>query len=83
MSNSSILITNEPEAADSDKVFVRQVLRNFNNQFINDDGFQPLNLFLRRVDGSIAGGLFVGNAIWISGLGWGKKMGAWGAPGWN
>lgn len=63
MSNSSILITNEPEAADSDKVFVRQVLRNFNNQFINDDGFQPLNLFLRRVDGSIAGGL-LGDVYW-------------------
>lgn len=63
MSNSSILITNEPEAADSDKAFVRQGLRIFNNQFINDDGFQPLNLFLRREDGSIAGGL-LGDVYW-------------------
>jgi GNAT superfamily N-acetyltransferase len=63
MSNSSILITNEPEAADSDKAFVRQGLRYFNNQFINDDGFQPLNLFLRRADGSIAGGL-LGDVYW-------------------
>lgn len=63
MSNSSILITNEPDAPESDAAFVRQGLRHFNNQFIKDDGFQPLNLFLRREDGSIAGGL-LGDVYW-------------------
>ncbi|MBA4384093.1 MAG: GNAT family N-acetyltransferase [Anaerolinea sp.] len=63
MPNSSILITNEPDAPESDAAFVRQGLCSFNNQFINDDGYQPLNLFLRREDGSIAGGL-LGDMYW-------------------
>lgn len=61
--NSSILITNEPEASEGDTTFVRQGLRGFNNQFIKDDGYQPLNLFLRREDRSIAGGL-LGEIYW-------------------
>jgi len=44
-------ITNEPEAPEADTAIVRQGLRNFNNRFINDNGFQPLNLFLRREEG--------------------------------
>lgn len=63
MSNQHILISSEPDASDADTNFVRQGLRSFNNQFINDDGFQPLNLFLRREDGSIAGGL-LGDVYW-------------------
>lgn len=63
MSNQQILISSEPDASDADTTFVRQGLRSFNNQFINDDGFQPLNLFLRREDGSIAGGL-LGDVYW-------------------
>lgn len=63
MSNVSILITHEPDAPESDTTNVRQGLRNYNNQFIKDDGFQPLNLFLRREDGSIAGGL-LGDMYW-------------------
>lgn len=63
MTNSSILITNEPDAPESDSAVVRQGLRSFNNQFVNDDGFQPLNLFLRREDGSVAGGL-LGDMYW-------------------
>jgi GNAT superfamily N-acetyltransferase len=63
MSDSSIFISNEPEAPAADTAFVRQGLRSFNNQFIHDDGFQPLNLFLRRNDGSIAGGL-LGDIYW-------------------
>lgn len=63
MTNPPILITNEPEASEADTAFVRQGLRQFNNQFIKDDGFQALNLFLRRKDGSIAGGL-LGDMYW-------------------
>lgn len=63
MLNQQILISSEPDASDADTTFVRQGLRSFNNQFINDDGFQPLNLFLRREDGSIAGGL-LGDVYW-------------------
>jgi len=63
MTNSSLLITNEPDASEVDTTIVRQGLRSFNNQFIKDDGFQPLNLFLRREDGSIAGGL-LGDIYW-------------------
>jgi GNAT superfamily N-acetyltransferase len=63
MSNHTISITNEPDAPETDTTFVRQGLRSFNKQFINDDGFQPLNLFLRREDGSIAGGL-LGDTYW-------------------
>jgi len=63
MSSSSFQITNEPEASEADTTYVRQGLRSFNNQFINDDGFQPLNLFLRREDESIAGGL-LGDVYW-------------------
>ena len=63
MTNSPILITNEPGATEADTAFVRQGLRQFNNQFIKDDGFQALNLFLRREDGSIAGGL-LGDIYW-------------------
>ena len=63
MSSSSFRITNELEAPEADTTFVRQGLRSFNNQFINDDGFQPLNLFIRREDGSIAGGL-LGDVYW-------------------
>lgn len=86
MVDSSILLCNEPEAPDTDINFVRQGLRNFNNQFINDDGFQPLNLFLRREDGSIAGGL-LGDVYWgwlhisivwidesLRGQGYGEKL---------
>jgi GNAT superfamily N-acetyltransferase len=84
--NSKILVTNEPEAQEADSLFVRQGLRRFNNQFIKDDGFQPLNLFLRREDGSIAGGLLGDlywgwlsiNILWIDeslrGQGYGKKL---------
>lgn len=63
MSSPSFRITSEPEAPEADTTFIRQGLRSFNNQFINDDGFQPLNLFLRREDGSIAGGL-LGDVYW-------------------
>ena len=63
MASSSVQITCEPDAPEADTTFVRQGLRSFNNQFINDDGFQPLNLFLRREDGSIAGGL-LGDMYW-------------------
>jgi GNAT superfamily N-acetyltransferase len=50
-------ISSEPEASEDDVDFVQQGLRNFNNLFFTDDGFQPLHLFLRRADGIIAGGL--------------------------
>jgi len=63
MINSSILMTNEPEASEADSTFVRQGLRRYNKQFAEDDAFQPLNLFLRREDGSIAGGL-LGDMYW-------------------
>ena len=63
MLTSSINITNEPNAPEADTGFVRQGLRAYNNQFIHDAGFQPLNLFLRREDGSIAGGL-LGDIYW-------------------
>lgn len=58
-----LLISSEPEASEVDVDFVQQGLRNFNNQFFYDDGFQPLHLFLRRADGSIAGGL-LGEIYW-------------------
>ncbi|PKN99289.1 MAG: N-acetyltransferase [Chloroflexi bacterium HGW-Chloroflexi-4] len=63
MLNSSILLTNEPEASEADTSFVRQGLRRYNLLFAEDDSFQPLNLFLRRDDGSIAGGL-LGDIYW-------------------
>lgn len=81
-----ITITNEPEVPEADSTFVRQGLRSYNNQFIKDDGFQPLNLFLRREDGSIAGGLLGDlywgwlsiNILWIDeslrGQGYGEKL---------
>jgi GNAT superfamily N-acetyltransferase len=63
MTKPSILITNEPGASEADTAFVRQGLRQFNNQFIKDDGFQAINLFLRSEDGAIAGGL-LGELYW-------------------
>ncbi len=63
MPTSSLTITSEPDAPETDTGFVRQGLRDYNNQFIHDAGFQPLNLFLRREDGSIAGGL-LGDIYW-------------------
>lgn len=61
--SNKITITNEPEAQEVDAAFVRQGLCSYNNQFIHDDGYQPLQLFLRRDDGMIAGGL-LGEVYW-------------------
>jgi GNAT superfamily N-acetyltransferase len=56
-------ISSEPAASEDDVTFVQQGLRSFNNHFFSDDGFQPVHLFLRRADGSIAGGL-LGEIYW-------------------
>lgn len=56
-------LSSEPAASEDDVNFVQQGLQCFNNQFFNDDGFQPVRLFLREQDGSIAGGL-LGDIYW-------------------
>ncbi len=42
---------------------VENGLQNFNRQYAPDEGFLPLNIFLRRGDGTVYGGL-LGNTYW-------------------
>jgi GNAT superfamily N-acetyltransferase len=83
---STLTISMEEKPSIEDTTFVRYGLRDYNNLFATDDGYQPLTLFLRREDGSIAGGLlgevYWGwlhiSILWISeefrGQGYGKRI---------
>ncbi len=61
--NGELFISNEKEAAPADIELIQHGLRDFNNYFIRDDGFEPYTLFLRKPDGSIVGGL-LGEFYW-------------------
>jgi len=76
----------EQNASEEEVLFVQQGLRSFNNHFIVDDGFQSVTIFLRKEDGSIAGGL-LGEIYWgwlhisilwidenFRGLGYGEQL---------
>jgi GNAT superfamily N-acetyltransferase len=58
-----LAITLEADSRPEDVQFVREGLMAYNRTFVPDDGYLPLNIFLRTPDQSIVGGL-LGETYW-------------------